>query len=432
MSTGLRKLEVRLEHGPGDAEIVGRLAAHERTIYFEYDASFLALGRSISPLKLPPTAGVVAAPAALGLHGVFADALPDGWGLLLMDRYFRGQGLVPERLSPLDRLAYLGARTMGALSFHPCSAEPGGEVPAIGLERLASEADKVLEGGASELLPELLAAGGSPAGARPKVLVSVLGDSLIYGTDPPRAGYEAWLIKFAARGEGRDAGAIEYVYSRLARRAGLEMPETRLFVGAGGQRYFGIHRFDRRAGARLHVHTLAGVLHADFRTPSLDYDLLLRVTRRLTRSQPEMERAFRQLVFNVLAHNRDDHGKNFSFVMARGGEWTLSPAYDLTFSAGPGGEHMMAVQGEGKQPRWEHMLRLAASASITESCARQIVEEVREALVHWPAEARAVDLAAGTVAELGDRLQSVGRAARLPGAASVVPAAQPRRRATRR
>lgn len=429
MSERLRKLEVRLEHGPDDGELVGRLAEHERTIYFEYDASFLGSGRSISPLKLPATAGVVAAPTALGLHGVFADVLPDGWGLLLMDRFFRAQGLVPERLSSLDRLAYLGTRTMGALTFHPCTAEPGGELPPLGLQRLASEADKVLEGRASELLPELLAAGGSPAGARPKVLVSVRGDSLIYGADPPRPGYEAWLIKFAARSEPRDTGAIEYVYSRLARRAGLDVPESRLFVGEGGARYFGVRRFDRPAGGRLHVHTLAGVLHADFRTPNLDYDLLLRVTRRLTRAQPEVERAFRQLVFNVLAHNRDDHGKNFSFVMQRGGEWTLSPAYDLTFSEGPGGEHTMAVLGEARQPRWEHMLRLAATASIAEGDARRIVDEVREALARWPEEARAVDISAATSRKLGARLQAAGRAAQVPGTEVVRPA---RRRAPRR
>ncbi len=421
MSGALRKLEVRLDHGPGDSELVGRLAAHERTIYFEYDAGFLASGRSISPLKLPAGPGVVAAPGALGLHGVFADALPDGWGLLLMDRYFRSRGAAPERLSPLDRLAYLGARTMGALTFHPCTEEPGQALAQLGLQRLASEADKVLEGQASELLPELLAAGGSPAGARPKVLVSVRGDSLVYGTDPPRPGYEAWLIKFAARSEPRDAGAIEFVYSRLARRAGLEVPETRLFVDEGGRRFFGVRRFDREGSGRSHVHTLAGLLNADFRTPNLDYDMFLRVTRHLTRSQAELRRAFVQMVFNVLAHNRDDHGKNFSFVMRRGGEWTLSPAYDLTYSQGPGGEHTMAVQGEARQPTWEHMLRLAGAASITEGSAREIVDQVREALQGWPEEARAVEIAGDTIAEVGARLQAAGRAAKLPGVVSAAP-----------
>ena len=426
MRPALRKLEVRLAHGPGEDELVGHLAEHARTIYFEYDAGFLASQRSISPLKLPAAPGVVAAPGMLGLHGVFADVLPDGWGLLLMDRYFRSLGLVPERLSPLDRLAYLGARTMGALTFQPCTAEPGRDLAPLALDQLAREADQVLEGRASELLPELLAAGGSPAGARPKVLVSVRGDSLVYGTDPPRPGFEAWLIKFSARSEPREAGAVEFVYAKLARRAGLVVPETRLFGCAGERRYFGVRRFDREGVGRAHVHTLAGILNADFRTPNLDYDMLLRVTRHVTRSQPEVRRAYRQMVFNVLAHNRDDHGKNFSFVMRRDGEWSLSPAYDLTCSEGPGGEHSLAVLGEARQPTWEHMRRLAAAASIPEASAREIVDEVREALRRWPEEARALEIGEGTIAEIGARLQAAERAAQLPGTA--MPVTSPGRR----
>jgi serine/threonine-protein kinase HipA len=414
MSARLRTLEVRLEHAPDDHELVGRLAELARAIYFEYDPAFLASRRSISPLHLPATSGAVRAPAATGLHGVFADALPDGWGLLLMDRHFRKHGQNPEQLSPLDRLAYLGARTMGALTFHPCSDDGTAPVRPSPLDVLAAEADKVLAGLATDLLPELLAAGGSPGGARPKVLVHVRGDELSYGTDTPLAGHVPWLIKFPSRSDTGDSAAVEYVYSRLARRAGLDVPETRLFVAASGQRFFGVRRFDRDGPRRVHVHTLAGALNTDFRVPDLDYALLLRVTTRLTRAQPEVVRAFRHLVFNVLAHNRDDHGKNFSFLMTRDGEWRLSPSYDLTFAEGPGGEHTMAIQGEAKRPTWSHLLQLARIGSISEATARQVLDEVRDALDRWPAEARAAGVPRPVITDLRARLAAASRSAALP------------------
>ncbi|WAS90159.1 type II toxin-antitoxin system HipA family toxin [Nannocystis punicea] len=421
-----RKLEVRLERAADDVAVVGHLLLHERAIYFEYAPTWLARGPSISPLKLALQPGIFKAPATTRLHGVFADALPDGWGLLLMDRLFRKRGLVPEQLSPLDRLAHLGARTMGALTFHPCTdAEPVAD-RSIPLDELAAAAEEVYQGHPSELLPVLQHAGGSPGGARPKVLVAVRGDSMVYGTAVPPPGHEPWLVKFWAGDEQRDAGAIEHVYARLARHAGLEVPDTRLFVAASGQRFFGVRRFDRdEAGARAHVHTLAGLLDADFREPNLDYDMLLRVTMHLARAQPEVRRAFRQLVFNVLAHNRDDHGKNFSFVMDREGGWRLSPAYDLNFVAGPGGEHTMTVDGEGRRPTWQHMLRLARRASIDEKTARAIVDEVRAGLALWPREARAVDVAPAAVRDIGRRLDAVAADAELPGSGA---ARRPRRR----
>lgn len=427
MNAAVRRLEVRLEHGPGDVELVGRLLDRERTIYFEYDPDFLAAGRSISPLKLPLQPGIFPAPATR-LHGVFADALPDGWGLLLMDRLFRRRGLVPERLGPLDRLAHLGTRTMGALTFHPCTDDTPPDGARVPLHLLAAAAEEVLEGHTSDLLPVLQRAGGSPAGARPKALVAVRGDSLVYGADAVPPGHEPWLIKFAARHD-RLAGPLEYVYARLARRAGLDLPETRLFIAEGGQRFFGVRRFDRDGARRVHVHTLAGLLDADFRTPTLDYDMLLRVTMHLTGSQVELQRAFRQMVFNVLAHNRDDHGKNFSFLMQRDGTWRLSPAYDLNFSHGPGGEHTTTLDGEGLRPTWQHILRLATRASIDERVARTIVDEVRAAVHAWRDEARDFGLDRSTIAEIGARLAAVEAEADLPR--PVAPTSAPRGRPTR-
>lgn len=421
MSDATTRLEVRLERRPGVDRPVGALALHQRQIYFEYATAFLAEARALSPFKLPLRPGLHPAPGS-GLHGLFADALPDSWGQLLMDRHLRRLGRVPERLSPLDRLAYLGSRTMGALTFHPCTDDAPAQRESIPLEVLASAARDVLAGTSAEILPLLRRVGGSPGGARPKVLVSVRGDDLVYGLDPAPLGFQAWMIKFTAESEPRDAGATEYVYSRLARRAGLEVPETRLFAAADGRRYFGVRRFDRADDERVHVHTLAGLLDVDFRVPSLDYEHLLRVAMRLTRSQVEVRRAFRQLIFNVLAHNRDDHGKNFSFVQDLAGEWRLSPAYDLTFAEGPGGEHTLSIAGEGLRPTWQHLMRLAKLASIDERRAHTIADEVRGALRCWPEEARAEGLADATIDRIAARLAAVDAALELPP--RVTPAAR--------
>lgn len=427
MTAPLRKLEVRLEGAREDSELVGQLVEHRGRVGFEYAPAFIAAGRSISPLKLPLQPGLVWAPTHDRLHGVFDDALPDGWGMLLMDRHFRRSGIDLGGVGALDRLAYLGARTMGALSFHPPADERPVDSELIDLQVLADAAELVLEGATSELLPQLQYAGGTPGGARPKVLVALCGEHMRTGAELPPEGYESWLIKFTGRHEAADTGAVEHVYANLARRAGICIPETRLFVTAAGQRCFGVRRFDRVGSTRLHIHTLAGILNADFRLPNLDYDHFLRVTSQLTRSHLDVREAFRRMLYNVLAHNRDDHGKNTSYIMNRDGAWSLAPAYDLTFSPGPGGHHTMAVHGETLAPTWRDMLALARPVGIDERAAAPILEQVRAALHTWPAEARAHEVDADTIVRQGKRLAAVEQAAQLPKL-DAPPPRRPRRR----
>jgi serine/threonine-protein kinase HipA len=421
MSSRLRKLEVRLEHARGDDDLVGHLVEHRGQVGFEYAASYLNSGRSISPLKLPLQPGLVWAPTQGRLHGVFDDALPDGWGMLLMDRHFRRAGVDAPGVGALDRLAYLGARTMGALTFHPPADDRPVITDFLDLQRLADAADQVLEGEASELLPQLQQAGGTPGGARPKVLVALRGDQMRAGAELPPEGHESWLIKFSGRHEPADTGAVEHVYANLARRAGISMPETRLFSTSTGQRFFGVRRFDRAGSTRLHTHTLAGLLNADFRVPNLDYDHFLRVTAQLTRSHLDVTEAFRRMLFNVLAYNRDDHGKNTSYIMDRDGAWSLAPAYDLTFASGPGGHHTMAIHGETLRPSWRDMLALAHPAGIDERAAVGILEQVRAALHGWTAEARTHAVDEGIIARQGERLNAVEQAAQLPSPAAATP-----------
>ena len=409
----MRRLEVRLECG-GEVRVVGTLAELERRTYFEYDAAFLESGLQISPFHLPARAGVHEGPAEPygGLHGVFNDSLPDGWGLLLMSRAFRQRGLAPEAATPLDRLAYIGTRGMGALTYHPTTgpADPGRD--RIDLEALAAQSERLLEGSTEDVLPGLLRAGGSPGGARPKVLVGFRERDgvLVSGSGTLREGFRPYLVKFGAREDAPDAGAVEHAYARMAAAAGIEVPEVRLFA-VGEHRFFAAERFDRLPEGRRHVHTLAGLLHADHRLPSLDYEGYLRAAWALTRDHRAVVEAFRRMVFNVLAHNRDDHAKNFAFAMEPGGAWRHTPAYDLTFSHGPGGEHTMSVSGEGRAPGRRQWDALARTVSIAPADVAEIVETVDAAIAAWPRFADEAGVARAHARTIGARLREARQAA---------------------
>jgi serine/threonine-protein kinase HipA len=406
----MQRLEVFLTWGREDAP-VGALAQDGHVIYFEYDPAFLANALPLSPFKLPVQPRLVEHSDRdfAGVFGVFNDSLPDGWGLLLMDREFRKQGRSLASISPLDRLAYIGTRGMGALTYHPPAATDDDGRLGVDLDALAHQAERILEGSAEDVLPALRIAGGSPAGARPKVVVGVRDDGqLISGTADLPPGYRHYLIKFNAREDAPDMSPVEVAYSEMARTAGVDVPLTRLFETRDGGRYFGAERFDRVGNDRLHMHTLSGLLHASHRVPSMDYEGFLRATAALTKHQRAVEEAFRRMAFNVLAHNRDDHVKNVSYLMDPGGEWTLAPAYDLVFSHGPGGEHTMAVAGEARRPGVADMLRVAAACGVGGGVAREIIEQVRDAVARWPQFARSTGVSDARIREIGGVLASVG------------------------
>lgn len=396
---------------------VGRLASAERgKIYFEYSPT-LARGLNISPLRLPPKPGLMTFDPMLfeGLPGVFYDSLPDGWGRLLLDRLARSKGIAPNQLTTLDRLAHVGHSGMGALVYEP---DLSGDKPsgALDIDDLALKTEQVLRGSTEDVLEELVALGGSSAGARPKAMISVnpTGGRIIYGeTGKALKGYTPWLVKFPNTQDGPDAGAIEYVYSLMAKEAGVFMSETRLFPAKNGPGYFTTRRFDRKeseAGMiRLHVHTAGGLLHSDFRTPSLDYEDLLALTEIMTRDMREVEKMYRHAVFNVMSHNRDDHAKNFSFVMDFKGEWKLSPAYDITFSPGPGGQQSTTVLGEGKDPSSENLRTLGKRAKIYNKTIAQTIESTRDALGGWKALSRRHNVSRTNIRLVGDAIDRLIR-----------------------
>lgn len=369
----MKKIFVYYE-GWGERWHLGTLADNGSQLLFEYSKEALAQQLELSPYKLRLTAETYGDfPAWLQrLPGLVSDSLPDGWGLLLMDKMFRKAGRNPATLSPLDRLAYLGARGMGALTFEPADHQ---ELSAddVKLLDLAHEAQALVNGGESEALKQLALLGGSPHGARPKVLVFYNAATRAVSTQPI-AGGTPWLVKFQAQDEHKEACAIEHLYARLAKECQLNMPQTAHFdldKKLGG---FGIERFDMQDGMRVPIHTLAGALHADFRTVgAVDYVTFMRLTRLFTRNDQSVQEAYERCVFNVLFNNRDDHAKNFSFRLNQVRQWELAPCYDLTFNEGPGGEHQMDVLGYGKNMTRALMLALAEKASLDKAWAESVI-----------------------------------------------------------
>ncbi|HSX20695.1 MAG TPA: type II toxin-antitoxin system HipA family toxin [Gammaproteobacteria bacterium] len=350
---------------------MGRLALKDRKIFFEYNPEFIVTGLELSPFKLPLQPGIFFCEDQIfdGLFGIFNDSLPDGWGRLLLDRKLMQLGINPNVLSPLDRLRYVGSNGMGALIYEPeisdISTSHNTDLDQIHNEILAFQANNDVE-----YIDDLIKMNGSSAGARPKVMLNLSGSE--------------WLIKFRNSADPQDAGPIEYAYHLMAKAANLNVPEARLFSSKNNLGYFGVKRFDRVAGKRLHMHTVSGLLHADFRIPSLDYMAIIQSTLWLTKDIRECKHQFRAAVFNVLTHNRDDHARNFSFLMNEQGIWQVSPSYDLNFSSGPAGEHSTTIMHEGKFPKIGHLLLLAEIGQVDKANALQIIDEVRTAVDMWP------------------------------------------------
>lgn len=395
-------------------QAVGTLALDARgRIYFQYDPLWLQNGFDLSPGTLPFKAGAQLSPEPQvfsGLHGVFYDSLPDGWGLLLMDRAFRQQfGWQPREITPLDRLAYIGSRAMGALEYVPAMPVPVSP-DTLNIVQLAHAAERLLHGDTPEVLQQLQVHGGSPGGARPKVTValSAQADTCLSGFQPLLPGYQHWLVKFRAREDSMDMGRIEFAYAQMARLAGLEVPECRLLpVGTTPEAdgFFAVRRFDRQGNARLHVLSLAGYVYADHRLPCIGYESVINATYNITRSKVEAERAFRLMLFNILAHNKDDHTKNFAFVRQVEG-WVLAPAFDLTFSAGINNQHTTDIAGSGN-PNLRDIQQVATSCGIKHW--QEMLEQVHTATRQWESLAAAAGVLPANMQAIATALQAIAQ-----------------------
>ncbi len=337
---------------------VGRLALTPSGLCaFEYSSYWLKHGFSIAPFYLPLRKEVFIAKRDpfRGGFGVFDDCLPDGWGNLILDRYLKRKGINSDELTLLQRMALVGTAGRGALEFYPDLSEISRE-NMYEFNVLANEAEKILTteySGAG--IDDLYKFGGSPGGARPKVFVTIDG--------------QEWLVKFKASQDPMNIGQVEYEYSILAKNFGIDMPDTHLFEG----KYFGVKRFDRTQSGKVHTISAAGLLNANYREPSLDYESLLNATFHLTRNMGEVIKLFRIMVFNVVIKNKDDHAKNFSFQYVDD-EWKLAPAYDLLPSSGFNGEHTTSVNGNGNPTR-NDLLTVASRVGISSDVASAILSQ---------------------------------------------------------
>lgn len=394
---------------------VGTLAwkRSERRAYFQFNPEFIASGLPISPFGLKNSAGLIPAPHQPfdGLHGLFNDSLPDGWGRRVLDRSLQSRRIDPLSMTPLDRLTFVGARGMGALIYVPDKSLGQKRSELLDLDWMAQQAALFDEEVDVADIDKLEALNGGSAGARPKVMVGfderrnrVVGDS---GGRLP-SGYERYIVKFRSPNDPAEIGAEEYAYALMAADAGVDMPTVKLMRASTGARFFAAKRFDRTANGRCHVHTVSGLLDADHRIPSMDYSTLLKATWALTKSFDETKQMFRRMVFNVLARNRDDHPKNHAFMMRADGTWSVTPAYDLTLSSGPGGEHSLAVDGEGRNPSRKHIMAVAKEISISKGDAGEIVDQVKATVLNWPRYASNAGLSDRRTSEIHSVLNGTG------------------------
>ena len=353
---------------------VGTLALMKNNIVaFEYDNEWLNNGFSISPYSLPLKKQVFIPSINSffdGLHGVFFDSLPDGWGRLLVDRMLKSQNINPREINPINRLTIVGETGMGALSYKPKYNLLEDKEYQEDYDSLALSCKKILNTEYSDDLDNLFRLGGSSGGARPKILTKI--DN------------EDWIIKFPSSLDNKDIGKLEYLYSLCAKKCKINMTETKLFPSKISSGYFGVKRFDRKknsigATRKIHMISVSGLLETSHRIPNLDYNDLMQLTLNLTKSFEEVEKLFRLMCFNVFSHNRDDHSKNFSFIYNEDfNKWELSPAYDLTYSYSINGEHATTINGNGVNPSLNDILKVAEKIGLDKKKAKKIASEIEK------------------------------------------------------
>ncbi|ATC31109.1 type II toxin-antitoxin system HipA family toxin [Caulobacter vibrioides] len=386
------------------------------TAAFAYEPGFLASGIQPAPLMMPLKAGVFSFPdlpprSFHGLPGMLADALPDKYGHVLIDAWLATQGRSPESFNAVERLCYTGRRGMGALEFSPMAGPRRRVSSKIDIDALVTLASEVLthrhdlrasfaDADKADALRDILSVGTSAGGARAKAVIAWNPDTneVRSGQVEAGEGFGYWLLKFDGVSGNKDKeladpkgyGAVEHAYGQMAAAAGIDVAESRL-LEEGGRRHFMSKRFDRLdGGGKLHMQSLAAIAHLDFNDPVANsYEQALFTMRRMGLPMAQLEEQFRRMVFNVLARNQDDHVKNIAFLMDRAGRWRLSPAFDITWSYNPDGDwtsrHQMSINGKRDGFDFADLEACAKTASISRGHVGRIFEEVREAVMRWPA-----------------------------------------------
>ncbi len=368
---------------------VGELLAQDGAHYFSYSEDFLQDPLPLSPYELPAAPGTTHHTKGYfaTLPGLVYDSLPDRFGMSVLRAAFRAQDIPSP--SPLQMLSYLGERTMGALSYEPCKEDLDAQ-QAIDLVSTARSAKEILAYEHGENLdPAIMRAGGTAGGATPKLLAAISADNgkIITGASEIPSGMQAWLIKLnTAEQQAAALAQLEHAYFQMARTAGIRVPNTQLLSDANDVQHFAIERFDRdlkNPNQRIHIHSYAAMAGLDFSAPDCDYEDLLRLTKHLTRNFEDVSEQFRRMLFNLLACNRDDHAKNFSFQMDASGHWSLTPAYDLLYTDNELGGNWMLLSGKRSNICYDDLLKLAELMGISKRRFDEMLSEVQDALAQW-------------------------------------------------
>lgn len=398
---------------------------------FEYDPVFKNSGIELSPLKMPLSEQIYSFPnlskeTFKGLPGLLADSLPDDFGNALIDAWLAREGRQPNSLNPVERLAYMGSRSMGALEYSPARGLTSQESEILNIESLVKLASDILSkkgqlktslSSAEEKhsLNKILRVGTSAGGARAKAIIAWNRetDEVRSGQMDAGSGYSYWLLKLDGVAGNKDKesedpagyGLIEYAYYKMALAAGIDMEESRI-LNENGRNHFMTKRFDRTDdGAKLHMQSLAALQHFDYRSPGVySYEQALLTIRDLDLSIDDIEKQFKRMAFNIIARNQDDHVKNISFLMTPNGKWKLSPAYDVTYSYNPNGswtgQHQMTLNGKRENFTIEDFNSCAMKNSMKKGRAVDIVKDVHEAVLKWEDYASQVGVAAEKIRKI--------------------------------
>jgi serine/threonine-protein kinase HipA len=406
--------------------LVGAVALDPRLSYyaFEYDPAFIKTRIELAPLTMPlaeaeqpfiypslPELTYRRLPAML------ADALPDDFGNSLINAWMANQGVAASDITALDRLAYMGKRSVGALEFRPARGPSSRRATAIVLSELVESARRAVHGEldddphAAAALKQLISVGTSAGGARAKATIAwnPATHQIRAGQFDVEPGFEHWLLKFDGMGkdnelgESQGYGRIEYAYHLMATAAGITMEPCRL-LEEGGRAHFMTKRFDREGNTKLHAQSLCGMAQLDYRAKGVhDSSQWLNVMRQLNLGPGAFEQAFRRIAFNVMAKNCDDHTKNISFILHEQGTWELAPAYDLIYAYNPKGEwtyqHLMSVNGKFEHVRRDDLLILADRFQI--GAAAGLLADVQNAVAQWPDFGRQAQLSQGQIERIG-------------------------------
>lgn len=389
-------------------------------VYFEYDKAFKSSGLEISPLKLPLSlSGVYTNNDDRyfeGLAGVFHDTLPDKFGTKVIERFFESKNIPPHKLNVIQKLMFVGDKSIGAISYKPiihCAQE---EDTLIELQNFYENAKKIVSGDAIEVVDAMLSfmdSAASAGGARAKAIVGYNSATkeLTSGVKKElQEGFEHYLVKFDLAqddGSSSDYTKIEYIYISMAKEIGIDVPKIEL-LPHGNLSHFLIKRFDRVKNETLHLHSVAGLTHTNFNIPMhYSYDELLRLTRYLTGSQSAVTEQFKRMLFNIVGRNQDDHAKNFAFLMDSFGKWYLSPAYDLTYSYGAGytKTHQFSLNGKVDHFTCNDIVQLAKKHSIKENVAKAIVQEVVEIFSQFKYKAQTLGVKKETIDKIANSLR---------------------------